>query len=97
MKILIYGAGVQGSYLAHVLSCNELNEVTVLARGQRAEEIQENGIVIKHYLQRKKTKNKVHVIKKLEENDIYDLIFVKMKYNDFPTVLTTLAENKSTN
>ena len=36
MKILIYGAGVIGSYLTHVL-CAAGNDVTLLARGCRTD------------------------------------------------------------
>ena len=43
MKILIYGAGVLGSYLAHVLVRAD-NDVTLLARGTRLEELREQGL-----------------------------------------------------
>ncbi|MDT3967767.1 ketopantoate reductase family protein, partial [Staphylococcus saprophyticus] len=66
MKILIYGAGVQGQFLSHALNTKE-NTVTMLARG------------------------------KTLEQDIYDVIFVTMKYSDFYNVVPTLAENKSQN
>ena len=33
MKVLVYGSGVIGSYLAHVL-CSAGNDVTVLTRGR---------------------------------------------------------------
>ena len=79
MKILIYGAGVQGSYLAHVLVRGG-NEVTILARGKRFEELKKDGIVIRHYLQLKTTVDKVNIISKLLPDDIYDLIFVVMQY-----------------
>ena len=49
MRVLIYGAGVLGSYLAHVLHRGD-NDVTLLARGKRLEELRENGLVIKCYL-----------------------------------------------
>ncbi|MBB3110149.1 2-dehydropantoate 2-reductase [Paenibacillus phyllosphaerae] len=96
MRILVYGAGVLGSYLAHVLVRGG-NEVTILARGKRAEQLKSNGLVIRHYFQRRNTVDRVNVIRELAPDDRYDLIFVVMKYNDFPTVLPTLAENQSTN
>ncbi|MGG4142289.1 2-dehydropantoate 2-reductase N-terminal domain-containing protein [Paenibacillus algorifonticola] len=94
MKILVYGAGVLGSYLAHVLVQGG-NDVTVLARGSRAEELSEDGLVIRHYFQRKTTVDKVKVIQALPADDSYDLIFVVMNYNNFPEVLPILAKNKS--
>ncbi|MFD2877957.1 hypothetical protein ACFTAO_21305 [Paenibacillus rhizoplanae] len=37
------------------------------------------------------------VISGLRRDDVYDLIFVVMKYNDFPAVLPALADNGSKN
>ncbi|WP_059043092.1 ketopantoate reductase family protein [Paenibacillus rubinfantis] len=96
MKILVYGAGVLGSYLAHALIRGG-NEVSVLARGARADELERDGIVLRHYFQRKTTVDSVHVIRTLEKEDVYDLIFVVMKYTDFRAVLPILASNPSRN
>jgi Ketopantoate reductase len=94
MKILIYGAGIQGSYLAHVLSLGG-NDVTVLARGKRFDELKKDGIVIRHYLQLKTTVDKVNVINALKPEDVYDIIFVMMQYQQFQSVLPILADNQS--
>lgn len=94
MRILIYGAGVQGSYLAHEL-INGGNDVTILARGSRLAELREQGLVIRHYFQRKTTREQVRLVSELAEQDHYDLIFVTMKYTDFPSVLPILARNIS--
>ena len=96
MRVLIYGAGVQGSFLAHVL-IRANNDVTVLARGNRAEELKRDGIVLRHYFQQKTTVDQVKVINELKKDDIYDAIFVTMKYSDFPDVLPILAQNGSEN
>ncbi|UQZ32218.1 ketopantoate reductase family protein [Paenibacillus sp. PK3_47] len=96
MKILVYGAGVLGSYLAHVLVRGG-NDVTVLARGKRAEELKRDGIVIRHYFQLKTTSDRVKVSQTLSPEESYDLIFVVMKFTDFPAVLPVLAENRSSN
>ncbi|AFH60647.2 ketopantoate reductase family protein [Paenibacillus caseinilyticus] len=96
MNILVFGAGVQGSYLANVLVQGG-HDVTVLARGKRAEELEEKGVVIRHYVQRKTTFDPVRVIRTLEPGDLYDLIFVMMKYSDFGAVLPILANNESRN
>ncbi|MPQ27432.1 ketopantoate reductase family protein [Bacillus paralicheniformis] len=94
MKILVYGAGVLGSYLAHVLVRGG-HDVTVLARGNRANELERNGVVIRHYFQLKTTVDPVRVIRTLEADESYDLIFVVMKYTDFKPVLPVLAANRS--
>ncbi|WP_248924236.1 ketopantoate reductase family protein [Paenibacillus hamazuiensis] len=94
MRILVYGAGVLGSYLAHVLVRGG-NDVTMLARGQRLHELQNDGNVIRHYLQLHTTVDQVNVIGELQPDDVYDLIFVVMKYPDFQAVLPVLAANLS--
>lgn len=94
MRILVYGTGVLGSYLAHVLIRGG-NEVTVLARGQRLKELKEHGLVIRHYIQRRTTVDPVDVIDILKPEDIYDLIFVVMQYTHLHAVLPVLAENQS--
>ncbi|MGG0174626.1 ketopantoate reductase family protein [Gottfriedia acidiceleris] len=96
MKVLIFGAGVLGSYLAHSLVRGG-NEVTVLARGKRYEQLKKDGIVIRHYFQRKNTVDSVNIIDKLVPHDYYDLIFVVMKYNQFSSVLPVIAQNVSKN
>ncbi|MDO3411518.1 2-dehydropantoate 2-reductase N-terminal domain-containing protein [Saccharibacillus sp. CPCC 101409] len=96
MRVLVYGMGNQGSLLAHTL-VNGGNDVTVLARGERAEQFKEKGIVIRHFIQRKTTIDKVKVITELEARDRYDVIFVVMKYSDFKSVLPVLAVNETQN
>lgn len=96
MRVLVYGAGVIGSYLTHVLERGG-NDVTILARGKRAEELEKEGLVIRHYFQRKTTVDRIRVIRTLDTDDNYDLIFVVMKYTDFSAVLPILANNKSRN
>jgi len=94
MRILVYGAGVLGSYLAHELERGG-HRVTMLARGRRADELEKNGNVIRHYLQFRTTVHNVRVIRELQPDDVYDLIFVVMKYPDFEAVLSALAANHS--
>lgn len=96
MKALVYGAGVLGSYLAHSLVRGG-NDVYVLARGKRYKQLKEDGIVIRHHFQRRNTVDEVNVIETLQPDEHYDLIFVVMKYNQFPSVLPVLAENISNN
>ena len=60
-KVLLFGAGVIGAYLAHVL-IQAGNEVTILAREERAKSLSQNGLVIKHHLQRKTTKDPVEAV-----------------------------------
>ena len=50
-KVLVFGAGVIGAYLAHVL-VKAGNDVTILAREERAKSLDRNGLVIYHHLHR---------------------------------------------
>ncbi|WP_185970948.1 ketopantoate reductase family protein [Alkalicoccobacillus porphyridii] len=96
MRILVLGAGVIGSYLTHSL-LKAGQDVTILARGKRVKQLQMDGLVIKHFLQRKVTTDKINVISTLTEDDFYDLIFVVMKYNQFPSIYLDIAQNRSEN
>ncbi|MCD7845339.1 MAG: ketopantoate reductase family protein [Oscillospiraceae bacterium] len=93
MKILIYGAGVIGCELAHML-CKK-NDVTLLARGKWRETIEKNGLVIRHYVQRKTTVDRLKTTDVLEPDAQYDLIFVVMQASQLPDVLPMIAKNAS--
>lgn len=92
MKILIYGAGVLGSYAAYELK-RVGHEVTILARGKRYEELKEKGLVIRHYLQRKTTVDKINVVKELLPEDKYDVTFIVMQNSQVKTVLPAISAN----
>ena len=79
MKILVFGAGIIGSYLAHILCMH--NEVTILARGERRCELEKNGLVIRHHLQRKTTRDHPRIIGELDDRR-YDLAFAVMPYDN---------------
>lgn len=94
MKILVYGAGVLGSYLAHML-IEGGNDVTMLARNERKTFLDREGLVIRHYMQLKTTIDKVRVIESLEGEDVYDIVFVVMQYYQLDAVLPAIAANHS--
>ncbi|MCM1194226.1 MAG: methyltransferase domain-containing protein [Acetatifactor muris] len=94
MKVLVYGAGVIGCELAHVLKVGG-NNVTLLARGDWKDTLEKRGLVIRHYLQRKTTRDKMEVIDCLNPDDKYDIIFVVMQADQVPDVLPALAANVS--
>jgi 2-dehydropantoate 2-reductase len=75
MRVLVYGVGNQGSLLAHAL-IEAGNDVTLLARGKRAGQLQKDGVVIRHALQFKTTRDSAPVITELKVDDVYDVIFV---------------------
>lgn len=94
MKVLVYGSGVIGSYLAHVL-CEAGNDVTVLARGKWKEQLETNGLRIRHHLQGKETTDHPAVIGDIKEDDSYDAVFAVMPYNKIGAILEPLAEVRS--
>lgn len=94
MKILIIGAGVLGSNLAH--SIKKGNDITILARNKTYENLKNNGLIIKHKLG-KKTIDHFKVINKLEENDIYDVIFIVSRFSSLDSIIPIIENNKSKN
>ena len=90
MKVLVFGSGVIGSYLAHVL-CSAGNDVTVLARGQWKAQLEAHGLRIRHHLQRSHTLDHPKVIGDISEDDAYDTVFAVMPYNKIGAILEPLA------
>lgn len=94
MRVLIIGAGVLGSNLAHAIKKG--NDITILARGKTYKNLKNNGLVIKHKL-RGKTVDYFNVIDKLDENDIYDVIFIVSRFSSLDDIVPIIKNNKSKN
>ena len=94
MKILIIGAGVLGSNLVH--SIKKGNDVTILARNKTYEQLKNNGLIIKHKLG-KKTVDHFNIIDRLDENDIYDVIFVVSRFSSLDSIVPIIKHNNSQN
>jgi 2-dehydropantoate 2-reductase len=93
LKILVYGAGVLGSlYAARLQESGQ--HVSLLARGQRLQDIQEHGIVLEDVLTGKTTTTRVEVVEELEPEDRYDLVVVIMGKHQVAGILPRLAANK---
>lgn len=92
MKVLVYGAGVIGCYLAHVLNQTQ-HDVALLARGEWKSHLEANGLTIQHYLQRKQTVDQIRIVN--DAHDDYDVIFVAMQYNQMLTVLEDVAKSSA--
>ena len=95
MRILVYGAGVQGCELAHRLAQNEKNTVTLLARGEWKERIDQKGLTIRHWAQLKTTVDRVPTIETLAPEESYDIVFVTVQAGQLPEILPILKQNKS--
>lgn len=93
-RLLIFGAGVVGSVYA--LRFAEAGmDVTMLARGKRLEALKRDGLRYNDKGTIKKAS--IKVIDTLEDNDIYDFIFVPVRYDHAESALTAIKNNKSKN
>jgi 2-dehydropantoate 2-reductase len=91
LKILVYGAGVIGSLLTHTL-CVAGNDVSLLARGEWAEILKENGLRIHHWLQRNDTVDHPEIVTEIDENIHYDAVFTVMQYDQTVAIKEQLGK-----
>ena len=96
MKILVYGAGVLGCNLARNLLRAGKN-VTLLARGNWAAEIKQNGLRIKDKFSPRVSISRIPVVTELAPDAMYDVIFVVLRYTQLDSVLDTLRANRTRN
>ena len=71
------------------------NVVTMLARGEWKERLDQRGLVIRHWAQCRTTVDRVATIDTLAPDDCYDLVFVTMQAGQLPDVLPILKQNRS--
>lgn len=91
-RILIFGAGVVGSIYALRFAQSGL-DVTLLARGKRLEALKKDGL---RYNDNGVIKNiSIKTIEKLEDDDIYDFIFVPVRYDQAESALSAIKNNHS--
>ena len=96
MKILVYGAGVLGCNLARNLLRAE-KDVTLLARGDWAAEIKQNGLRIEDKFSPCVSISRIPVVTELAPDAMYDVIFVVLRYTQLDSVLDTLRANRTKN
>lgn len=96
MRILVFGAGVLGGNLAGNLFHSK-KDVTLLARGTWAEEIRSNGLRIKKKFRPGVSVGRIPVITALAPDDIYDVIFVVMRYTQLDSVIDVIKNNGTKN
>ena len=96
MKILVFGAGVLGCNLARNL-LRAGKDVTLLARGKWAGEIEKNGLRIKDKFSPRVSVSRMPVVTELKPEDRYDVIFVVLRYTQLDSILETLRANPTAN
>ena len=96
MRILVFGAGVLGCNLARNMF-RAGKDVTLLARGDWAENIQKNGLRIKDKFLPRVSVSHIPVVTELKPEDDYDVIFVVMRYTQIESIRDTLRANGTKN
>ena len=95
MRILIYGAGNIGClYAARLAQSGQ--DVTVLARGDRYDFLQNHGITLEDGVSGERTTTSVTVVDTLGPSDAYDLVLVALPKPALADVLPILAANANT-
>lgn len=94
MKILFYGAGSLASLLASRLIAGG-QDVTMLARGKRLEDLRRSGLVLCDLVSGDCSHTPVTVVESLGPLESYDLIVVLMGKHYLPGVLPALAANQA--
>ncbi|MBW7452898.1 ketopantoate reductase family protein [Paenibacillus sepulcri] len=91
-RLLIVGAGVIGSVYALRFAQSGL-DVTMLARGKRLDALKRNGL---RYNDNGMIKQiSIKTIEKLANDDIYDFIFVPVRYDQTESALSAIKNNQS--
>ena len=90
MRVLFLGAGPLGSLYAHLLH-KKGGDVSVLARGERYDWLNEHGLVLLNELTGQKDSSHVNVVNELKQDDEYDLVIVLIRKNELPPVFDILA------
>ena len=67
-----------------------------MARNKTYEQLKNNGLIIKHKLG-KKTVDHFNIIDRLDENDIYDVIFVVSRFSSSDSIVPIIKHNNSQN
>lgn len=94
MKILVLGAGVLGCTLAMNLFTAG-KDVTLLARGDWGKSLREKGLTIRYPLFSRKKRVFLPIVDQLQPDDVYDVIFVVLRFTQLDGILPTLAANPS--
>jgi 2-dehydropantoate 2-reductase len=72
-------------------------DVTVLARGERLQELTGNGLILVNAMNNKRMTVRIKTTETLNENDLYDYIIVAVQNTQIDDILPVLSKNKSPN
>ncbi len=94
MKILVYGAGVIGSLYAGKLQAGR-HRVTVLARGDRLNEIRHYGLVLQDITGGSRMTIEVETAERIAVDDRYDIALVTVRRDQLASVVPELKASRS--
>lgn len=94
VRILVLGAGVLGCNVAIDLFKAGV-DVTLLARGQWYQTIKEHGLRIKEKFALGTKAYPIKVIDQLTKDDVYDAIFICLRYTQLDSIVDELKDNGS--
>jgi len=95
MRFLVYGAGNIGSLYAARLAQSS-QDVAILARGTRLEQIRQQGIELEDGVTGERTTVSPEVVARLDPDDAYDVVLVILPKHRIAEVLPALAANHRT-
>ena len=96
MRILVIGAGVQGSVLAADLSARG-RDVTLLAGGSRGQQLMQKGLTVDYRHSPVKRTFRIPVLLSLEPDDGYDCIITAVRFTQLQDLIGILNANCSKN
>ena len=91
---MVFGAGVLGSLYALMLQ-KAGNDVTVVARGSRYDDISEHGIVIEHFDSGEQESAAVKAVKQMPVDEYYDFCLVAVQKVQLASALEALKVNQT--
>ena len=95
MKILVIGAGVLGSLYAARLQAAG-HDVSIMARGERLEQIRARGILLQEHGSKMVSATPVRAIDLLDPHESFDWVLVLVRGNQVAELLPTLAASRGT-
>ncbi len=93
LKILFFGAGVLGSLYAARM-CEAGNNVAVVARGTRFDDISREGIILEKFDTGERSVTKVRVLDHMPVEESFDLCVVLVRKNQLESALSVLRKNR---
>ncbi len=91
-KILVFGAGVIGSLYAAKLK-EAGHDVSVVARGQRYEDLKNHGIVLEFFDSGERLTEEVKVFERMPADDYFDFCLVPVQKTQLEEALDALSVN----